>query len=207
MNTQIISRWHRISAIVLTIFILLHLINHLVAAAGIEAHTAMIQFLRKGYRSFPGEIILFLAIFTQIITGILKVRRMRNAPKSLYDRIQINSGLYLAFFMIAHSSAIMGARHIFELETGFHFAAAPLITGFYPLFFIPYYTLAVVAFFAHLGSVFRWIMMEKAGETTANRMVPGFSAVGFIIAVAILYIFSGGLYGITIPTDIAGWLP
>ena len=104
------KRIHYTSGIIIALFIVLHLFNHLYSLFGIEAHLQMMDQLRLVYRNILIETILLLAILVQIISGITLFRKKRKTVVGFFEKLQIWSGLYLAFFLIIHLSAILVGR-------------------------------------------------------------------------------------------------
>jgi hypothetical protein len=70
--------------------------------------------------------------------------------------LQATSGTYLAFFLLVHISAVLVGRSVLGLDTNFYYAAAGFHVQPFQLFFAPYYFLAVVALFTHLGCAAYW---------------------------------------------------
>ena len=205
MNPQLIGRLHRVSALILTLFILAHLINHLFAWFGPEAHIKVMDALRAIYRSRLGEATLLLSIVIQIITGITKVRKIGLRNHDFFTRLQIYSGLYLSFFLLAHTTAVLVARNIVGLDTNFFFGASALYLWPFKLFFIPYYTLSITAFFAHSACVLRWIFMDKWGMERSNQLVYTLLIIGVVISGLLVFVFSGAAYEIEFSNEIKAW--
>ncbi|MFK7921772.1 MAG: hypothetical protein AB8H47_07425 [Bacteroidia bacterium] len=182
---------HRVASMGLSLFIILHLINHLLAWGGIELHAQFMEGLRVVYRHPLGEGLLFALILTQIISGIWQIRQIPKADRR-QNRLQIFAGIYLMIFMLAHSSAVQAARYILDLDTNFHFASIVLLDQSSRIFFIPYYTLGIVAFFAHMGTGLRWYFAERYRKAFLWTML----GVGFLVALGIITVFSGWVYDI-----------
>lgn len=152
MNTSL-NRLHRISGIIIASFLLLHLTNHLFALGGPALHIRVMNYFRHIYRFAPVEILLFLCVVFQVVSGIWLVFKKGFRLRPAYSVIQVLSGLYLSFFMIYHVRAVMLGRYQWKVETDYYFAAG--VANRYPekLFFIPYYTLSLVSIFAHIACV------------------------------------------------------
>jgi succinate dehydrogenase/fumarate reductase cytochrome b subunit len=146
-----LKRMHRLTGITIAAFLLLHVTNHLFALAGPATHIAVMKFFRHLYRFPPVEILLLGCVVFQVISGIILVFKKGFLRKPVYVKVQVLSGLYLSFFLIVHVSAVMMGRYQFKVDTDFYFAAG--VANAYPdkLFFIPYYTLSLVAAFAHIA--------------------------------------------------------
>ena len=70
-------RLHRASAVVLLLFILPHVANHLVALTGIEAHIAAMRQLRAIYRFAPVEVLLLAAALLHPLAGLVSAFALR----------------------------------------------------------------------------------------------------------------------------------
>ena len=134
-----LRRLHRYSAVGLTAFIALHLMNHVVGALlGPHAHLAMQGYGALIYRAPFVEPLLLGSVLIQIISGV-RLAMKRGWPKPFSAKVQTISGLYLANFLLMHVSAIMVARWS-GVETNLYFAAAGIHAGgIWPWFFLPYY--------------------------------------------------------------------
>ena len=143
--------FHGVSAAVVGIFILAHMANHVVGLWGQEQHVAFMQALRPLYRNAVVEPAL-LALFTaQIVSGTTMVVRGWRDRQGSVAWLQAGSGIYLAAFVMFHAIAVLSGRLALGLDTDFRFAAAGFHVPAWPLFFWPYYALAVFALFMHIG--------------------------------------------------------
>lgn len=159
-----VRKLHRGGALLVGIFVLIHLANHLAALQGIEAHLRFMEAARLLYRQPLVEGLLLLAVLAQAASGLrMLMGKRRSDPIA---RLQAASGAYLALFLLIHVSAVLFGRAVLDLDTNVHFAAAGLQVWPYQLFFVPYYFLAVLALFAHLGCA----LARRAG--TAALVVP-----------------------------------
>jgi len=199
---------HRIAAAVVGTYGLVHLANHLVALRGIESHIAFMRAVRQVTRVPAVEAVLLAAVAIQAGSGLLLVLRRRRRRltqprqvprRPLFDRLQAMSGLYLAFFLLVHVVSVLAGRAVLRLDTNFYFAAAGLQVRPYPLFFVPYYGLAVAALFTHLACALRRRL--PAGTPLATRDRAAWAAVvtGAVLAVLIVAGFSGVFYPVDLP--------
>lgn len=177
---------HRISGIMVSIFIALHLFNHLWGILGAERHIAMMDTLRIVYRNIFAEVILLTAITIQLLSG---VKLLKNSPKSVktgFEKLQIYTGAYLLFFLTVHLAAVLGARYFLQMDTNFYFGVSGINTFPLNLFFIPYYGLAIMALFGHFASINR---------KHAKKIV----ATGLMLTIVLFYGFTNGFKGVEIP--------
>lgn len=160
-NRQAVKTLHYFSGITLSLFIGIHLLNHLFSFAGPEAHIALMEKFRKVYRHPVIETVLFLVVLIQVVSGI-KLLFNRNA-KTLAEKIQIYSGLYLSLFLIGHVGAVIEARLVENLDTNFYYTVAGLNMHPATFFFIPYYFLDVCAISLHIASIHYLKTRSKKG--------------------------------------------
>ncbi len=190
-----IHRLHRFSAFVIGLFALLHLANHLWAWQGIEAHIAFMDAARTIYRSLPGEALLLLSILVQLGTGTLLLYRNRKLEHRGWDRVQGWAGMYLLFFLFAHTTAILYGRYGYELDTNFYYGAVVMLNPTSRPWFYAYYTLAILSLFVHLGTGLRWYLPEQG-----RNVLPWLSiGLALLITGIIFFVFSGEHYAIGVP--------
>jgi len=195
-------RLHRLSAIILGVFTMLHLANHVAAVGGIDTHIAVMSALRVIYRNPLSESILVLAVLTQVITGLGGIRNAFR--RSGVARVQAVSGLVLAVFLFGHTAAALTARLALGLDTNFYFAATVLNFAWLPWFFVPYYFLAILSVAVHVGAALYWRSKSTQMTMSANMrrwflIAPAIIAV--LVFIPILLAFTGMLYPIHLPTE------
>jgi succinate dehydrogenase/fumarate reductase cytochrome b subunit len=197
--SNLARRLHRIAAVVVGVYVLVHLMNHLVALRGIEAHIASMQAVRRITRIPALEALLLLCVVFQAGSGMWLVWRRRGPRRLLFDRLQALSGAWLAFFLAVHVGSVLFGRAMLGLDTNFYFAAAGLQVHPYPLFFVPYYGLAVAALFVHLACVLRRRLPARVPLASRDRLAWGGIAAGAVLALLIVAAFSGVFYPIDLP--------
>ncbi|AFM11195.1 hypothetical protein [Turneriella parva] len=187
---------HRASAVVLLIFILPHIANHLMALTGIETHIAAMRQLRAVYRFAAVEVLLLAAALLQVVTGLVLAYHGRHKRLGFWPRLQTWSGIAIATFLLQHVPAVMVGRYLQQLDTNFYFAAAVLQGGLHKYYFFPYYFLGLTAVFVHLAAALRLRMQPGFARTLAvcTLFVTGMGA-----AVLILLCFGGALYEVRLP--------
>ena len=147
-----LRRLHRMMALGLAIFIVLHLMNHAMIVFGAESHAAMMDILRHVYRHPVVEIALFAAFSIQIVIGLRLLWR-RGKPRHFWGWMQAGSGVALSFFLVQHMSAIVLTRVTFpDMPTDIYWAASVVSRMPLTAYFAPYYTIGVAALFIHLGA-------------------------------------------------------
>jgi hypothetical protein len=193
--------FHYYSGITIAAFVFLHLGNHLLSLGGAQKHIEMMQILRVVYRNIFIEVILLLVVAIQIYSGITLYFRKRKYPDSGFGKLQIYSGLYMAFFLMIHVSAVLVGRAILHLDTNFYFGAVGLNSFPVNLFFIPYYGLAILAFFCHIASIHAFVMKGRILGLTSRNQSLVIIGLGFIFTILILLGMTNLFRGIDIPDD------
>jgi succinate dehydrogenase/fumarate reductase cytochrome b subunit len=129
----LLRRVHRLSAVILGIYALPHLTNHLLARSGPQRHSAIMAVLRQAYRQPLVEAILLAAVLAQVVTGSLQLRASRGQKVGWFVQLQRWAGLVLAVFLCQHVSAILFGRVVARLD----YAAAVLVKFPHVLYFAP----------------------------------------------------------------------
>jgi hypothetical protein len=187
-----LKTYHRASASLLALFLFFPLLNHLSLAAGSDVHLLVMSGLRAIYRWLPFELLLLAAVVTQIFTGVAMALPRLSGMIARRDW-QVISGLYMSIFLTIHVSAILGGRIIQGLDTNLWFGAAGFHVWPWQFFFIPYYGLAIIAFFTHMGFVMRRVFGLDAVK-------PAFW-IGSVIAVAVLLLMLGVIQEVPVPEN------
>lgn len=171
---------HHFSGIILSLYIFFHLVNHLFALAGPGEHIRIMEIFRKAYRNPIIESLLLAVVAFQVTTGFRLVFQRR--AKITAEKIQVYTGLYLSFFLIAHVAAVLIGRYVEHFDTNFYYAAWGMNLAPATLIFIPYYFLSVVAISLHVSALHYLKTKSKfayviagTGITTAILILMGFT--------------------------------
>jgi hypothetical protein len=195
MTSERLKKIHRFSGLVLAIFFLFHVINHLCAWGGADMHIRVMKIFRTVYRFPPVEVLLLLSAVVQVISGLTMACK-KGFRRDAYDVLQVVSGLYLSFFLFYHIRAVMLGRYVWNAETDFHFAAWGVKNSPADRFFIPYYSLSVLCVFIHVACVHRQkiIALNRArSHSDSHRLAKGHAmmiiATGFVVTALIMASF------------------
>ncbi|MBL8514421.1 MAG: hypothetical protein JNJ55_10555 [Betaproteobacteria bacterium] len=191
---------HKFSALVLASFLLLHIANHLASLHGIATHISIMESLRKVYRLPLVEAVLLACVVFQAGSGFMLVVRGWKQRSGKVAWLQAISGMFLAFFLLVHVSAVLAGRAIFNLDTNFYYAAAGLHVPPFAWFFVPYYFLAVAALFAHVGCALYWRNVEASGRVAGVVLVLAISA-GLATAALIVLSMAGVFEPFNVPAE------
>jgi succinate dehydrogenase/fumarate reductase cytochrome b subunit len=191
---------HRITGIIVSVFVIAHLFNHLMAWFGIATHQQILENLRLIYRQPFVEIILVGCFVFQIFSGVKLVLRLRKKESlSTYEKIQKWTGIIFGLFITQHIIATISQRIIFQFDTNFYFASRVVLEYPFKFYFTPYYLLGIMAFALHVANVHKHKIKPIVGIRQAKIHFMLILGVFFIVALIILYVFMGVRYDIVIP--------
>jgi hypothetical protein len=192
---------HYLSGLILSLFIGLHLFNHLCSIAGGEKHIAVMNALRLGYRNLFMEALLLAAVAVQISSGLRLFKIHRKTAVTPFQKLHVWTGLYLALFFIIHVSAVLVGRFILQLDTNFYFGVAGLNAFPSNLFFIPYYGLAVISFFGHVAAIHRQKIKKHLLGLPPDSQALVILAFGVLLTLIVFYGLTNHFNGVTIPEE------
>lgn len=193
-------RLHSFAGLTLAVFVALHLTNHLSSLYGPQQHIDTMNTLRVFYRHPIAETLLLGAVVVQIVSGWRLFRATRHTATTFWPKLHRWTGLYLAIFLIIHLSAVLGGRLVLGLDTNFYFGVAGLNTFPFNLFFVPYYGLAILAFFGHVAAIHRRKMSRTVLGLKPKNQANLILALGVVLTVLIFYGLTNGFQGVTIPS-------
>ena len=190
---------HRVFALAVGAFIILHLINHMALFWGPQAHLRVQGWVQPLYRNPVVEPVLLIGFGIQLYTG-LRLLWQRRWPGRFWPRVQFVSGLALAFFLVQHVGAALLTRAFGGgLETNVYWAAAVVRDWKLAWYFAPYYVVGVSALFAHLAAA----LALRGGYRLAAKVLFGF---GLAFALALVLALSGGFFEIQLPAAYEAYL-
>jgi succinate dehydrogenase hydrophobic anchor subunit len=159
---------HGISALViLIVFLLPHIANHLTAIWNVDLHKTVMQELRRIYRT---DIIqpLLVTLILQTGSGLVLWRTRMRVGADFFGTLQTAAGIYLAIYIVSHMMAVFVlGRVVMKVDTDFLFASgAPtgLLHDPWNVRLIPHYSLAVCALFIHLACGLRGVLRSMASQ-------------------------------------------
>jgi succinate dehydrogenase/fumarate reductase cytochrome b subunit len=195
-----LRKLHALSAVIVAAYAVVHIANHLAALHSVEAHIAFMDAARKVYRSRLVEWILLCAVAFQIGSGLTAVVRDWRQRSGFIPWLQAGSGAYLAYFLLNHVGAVLFGRAALGLDTNFYYAAAGFYVPPFQFYFAPYYFLAVLALFTHIGCALYW----RRQASSVLKPMPAFGlcvAAGAIVSIAIVLALAGVYYPVQVPDN------
>ncbi|NDW46155.1 hypothetical protein [Ruegeria sp. PrR005] len=201
---MIARKIHRWNGAVFAAFLLLHFITHLSGLWGVNAYNATQDVLRLIYRNPVVEPLVLTSALVQMGLGLkLLIARVRRGLREPWARAQVISGGLVLYFMTEHVIALALARWVDGLDTNFYWPASVMSGAPFTWYFIPYYSLGVIALFVHLGCAFRLILLRRGARAQARAVFWGMTLAGGTIAALIVAMLLGAFYDIALPPD---WL-
>jgi hypothetical protein len=182
---------HGISALLIVlIFLAWHLLNHASAIYSHEFNRAMMNALRKWYRSEVVQPLLVALMLFQVVSGMTLFWRATAARSDLYRTLQTCTGAFLAAFIVSHLNAVfILARAVTKVDTTFLWASgAPvgLLPDPWNVRLIPHYSLGVWFVIVHMGFGLRGVLLaHRVSPAVADRVAWGLGALGVVVALTI----------------------
>ena len=156
---------HGISAALITLFTVAHLLNHFSGLWGGDVHIAVMKALRLVYRQPLVEMVLLVAIAFQVSSGLVLLSRKLARTGSWIDSLQMGSAAYLVVFFLSHLSAVLRARYLRDVDTNWVWLTSDnLLTDPWSVRLTPYYFLAIVAFGVHGAAGVRSVLMNHGSS-------------------------------------------
>jgi hypothetical protein len=187
-----IRRLRRTCDVVLAFFVFFHLLNHLSLAAGSDIYQLVMSAFRAIYRARFIEPILLLVVAAHVTASIFLIQARLTGIVARRDW-KLVSEIYLAIFLTTHVFAVLWARLRLGLDTNLWFGAAGFHVWPWPVLFVPYYGLAVVAYGAYFGFALKKL-------TGLNAPLPA-AAMGAVAAAAIIALMLGVIVDVPVPED------
>lgn len=189
---------HRSSAMLIVVFVCLHLANHLASLGGVATHIAFMKVARTIYRQPVVEVLLLACVAFQVGSGLRLALRGWRERRGFVPWLQALSGTYLVLFLLVHVGAILFGRTVLDLDTNFYFSAAGFHVPPYQYLFAPYYFFGVLALFTHLGCAVYWQL--HAASRAARVLAIGLPVlVGASVALLIVLSLAGMLQPVDVP--------
>lgn len=173
------------SGALFAVFLLAHLVNQMVAAAGQAAYDGVQAQLRGVYHVPAIEVALVAApLVVHIAASVLRMLRRRRrgqpGPTATRTRLQRWSAVVLLVFIGGHVFATRGSSLLMQVFPGFDAIAFTMV--WQPAYFIPYYTLFSVAALYHAVHGLT-LALPRLGLRArgGSRVVPAVVAIGAVL--------------------------
>jgi succinate dehydrogenase/fumarate reductase cytochrome b subunit len=173
---------HRISALVLTVYVLGHIVNQALAFVSLPAYTAMRSVMQVASRDPVLYTIVVGSVAIQIATGIgMGLKRVRAG--AVARNLQAVTGWCLAAFLLVHVFALALLRPL--PSTGVPFNQFDLLASPRGTAQLPYLLMGVAAFLFHVGVYARLSALTYVAEASVRRLSYAAMFVGTTVVVTV----------------------
>lgn len=183
---------HRISALLLAIFLLGHVVNQAIAFFSVSSYAAMRSVMRLASQQSISYTVIVAAVAIQMLTGAaMGMKRVRAG--AVGQNLQAVSGWYLAVFLLSH----VFSGFFLSPPPGVPRVAASLVpvnllANARTAAQLPFYLLGVAAFLFHLGAYARLAAQAYFAEMSVRR----FSYAAVTVATTIVVTIGLSLCGV-----------
>ncbi len=185
-----LAAYHGISAsLILLLFVLPHIVNHVVGFWSGAAHIGLMKTVRYFYRDDIVQPVLLALIGFQILSGGALVRRRLTIPNDLIGTLQTMCGAYIGVYFLAHMTAVFSARYA-GTDTNWNWLTnndTTMLGSLSSLRLIAHYWVGPIANITHLACGLRMVLLQREDSPVlATRLVPVFMTVGIVVSSVIL---------------------
>ena len=192
---------HGISALaILLLFLAMHMTNHLAGLIGEAQHRQLMDIFRTVYRAHLVEPLIVALFLFQVVSGLAMVKAHSTRPADFFRSLQLASGAYLVFFILAHmNSVFFYARRFAGIKTDWDFATgapAGLIHDAWNIRLVPHYYFGVFLVLSHLVLGARVVALAHGAR---REMADRWSAVGIAASALAALLIMLGMCGVHLP--------
>lgn len=187
-------RWlafcHGISAaVILLLFVLPHIVNHLAGFWSGAAHIELMKAMRHVYRDDIVQPVLLALIGFQILSGAALLRRRLTMPSDFLGTLQTMCGSYIGVYFLAHMTAVFAARYA-GTDTNWTWLTnndTSMLVSLSSLRLIAHYWVGPIAIAAHLACGLRMVLLQReVSPLIADRIVGVLVSIGVVTSSVIL---------------------
>jgi len=184
-STLRFSYVHRLSAVVLAVFVLGHVVNQALAFISLPAYTSMRGVMRVASHQPAIYTLIVAAVAIQIVTGA--AIGMKNVRAGAVARnLQAVSGWYLAAFLLIHVfSGLLVSQPQAATTTATAVNQLNLLASPRAAASLPFLLLGVAAFLFHVGVYARLAALAYLAEASVRRLSYAGAFVGATVVVTV----------------------
>jgi succinate dehydrogenase/fumarate reductase cytochrome b subunit len=176
---------HRISAVLLAVFVLAHVVNQALAFVSLPAYTAMRSVMRVASRQPATYTLIVAAVAIQIATGAAMGMKHVRAG-AVARNLQAVSGWYLAAFLLIHVfSGLLVSQPQAATTTATAVSQLNLLASPRAAAALPFLLLGVAAFLFHVGVYARLAALAYLAEASVRRLSYAGACVGATVVVTV----------------------
>ena len=180
---------HRLTALVLTVFVLAHVVNQALAFISLSSYTAMRDVMRVASQQPASYVLLVGSVAIQIVTGTaMSMKHVRAG--AVMRNLQVVSGWCLTAFLLAHVlSPLLVSRPLATTAASinqFDLLATPRSAAQ-----LPFLLLGVTAFLFHVGVYARLAARAYLAEASVRRWSYAGIVVGTTVVITVGLLLCG----------------
>jgi len=183
-STPRLKRMHRLTSVLLGLFILGHIVNQSVGFVSVPSYAAMRGVMQLASEQSVSYVLIIAMVALQIFTGA--AMGLKRVTTGVFARnLQAVSGWYLAVFLFTHvispylTKAAAAAPVAQALTPPHLLASASAVAS------LPYYLLGVSAFLLHIGLYARLAALGWLAESSVRRLSYATAVVGAMVVVTV----------------------
>lgn len=184
-STPRLKRLHRLSSLVLGLYILGHIVNQSLAFVSVESYAAMRGVMRLASQQSVSYAAIIAMVALQIATGAaMGVKKV--TAGALARNVQVVSGWYLAMFLFSHvCSPYLAARAVSAAPVAQPLTPPHLLTSAASVASLPFYLLGVSAFLLHIGLYARLAALTWLPHGSVRRLSYAGAVAGALVVVTV----------------------
>jgi succinate dehydrogenase/fumarate reductase cytochrome b subunit len=161
---------HRLSALLLSVFVFGHVINQAIAFFSVPSYAAMRSIMRLASQQSVSYVVIVSSVAIQMVTGAAMGMKKVQAG-ALVRNLQAVSGWYLAVFLLSHVfSGFIFSRPPGPIRVAATSDPLNLLASAAATAQLPYYLLGVAAFLFHAGVYARLAALGYLAEASVRRL-------------------------------------
>jgi len=183
-STPRLKRLHRLSSVLLGLFILGHIVNQSVGFVSVPSYAAMRGVMQLASEQSVSYVLIIAMVALQIFTGA--AMGLKRVTIGVFARnLQAVSGWYLAVFLFAHVFSPYLARAAAAAPVAQALTPPHLLANASAVASLPYYLLGVSAFLLHIGLYARLAARGWLAESSVRRLSHATAVVGAMVVVTV----------------------
>ena len=183
-STPRLKRLHRLSSVLLGLFILGHIVNQSVGFVSVPSYAAMRGVMQLASEQSVSYVLILAMVALQIFTGA--AMGLKRVTTGVFARnLQAVSGWYLAVFLFAHVLSPYLARAAAAAPVAPPLTPPHLLMSAPSVASLPFYLLGVSAFLLHIGLYARLAALGWLAESSVRRLSYATALVGAMVVVTV----------------------
>jgi adenylate cyclase len=177
-----IAKVRLVSGLTLLLFVTGHIFNSAAGVVSFEAMDLMSQFTTRPWRTWPGTVILVLAISVHISLSLSSLYRRQTLRMKSWEATQNILGLLIPLFLLSHVMGTRGLVEIFGMNSGYAFEML-FLWVFMPVFLISQPLLILLCWVHGCLGLHTWLRL-KPGYRRFQNAVLGLAVIWPTLAIS-----------------------